>query len=219
MSNNRGKRACLFDGCEKPYQGKGYCAGHRVQIKQGRPLAPLKGKALTVDERFDAMVTADEGTECLVWTGAPNTSGYGGILVNGKYWRAHRYALARTGVRVEESDLVDHVCHNRLCVNPSHLRIVTKSENAQNRRSATAKSKSGIRGVSYSPQRREWVAVVGYEGQRYVAGHFQNFMDAEFAAVTTRARIHTVHSEYDRQYLSRRGLSVEDFKTKKGVSA
>lgn len=219
MTKIGSKRPCLFDGCEKPHQGKGYCAGHRVQIKQGRPLAPLKGKALTPDERFDAMVEAPEGSECLVWSGAPNSSGYGGILVNGKYWRAHRYALARTGVRVDEGDLVDHICHNRLCVNPSHLRIVTKSENAQNRRSATAKSKSGIRGVSYNPRRREWAAVVGYEGQLYAAGYFQNFMDAEFAAVTTRARIHTVHSEYDRRYLSRRGFSVEDFKTKEGVSA
>ena len=217
MSKRGEIRTCLFDGCDRPHRAKGHCSGHRLQVKQGRPLTPLVGKALTADERFDAMVTVVDGSDCLVWTGAPNSSGYGSIRVDGLQWRAHRYALARSGVEVRPSDLVDHICHNRLCVNPSHLRVVTKSENAQNRRSATARSRSGIRGVSYNARYKSWVAVVGHAGQGHTVGYFRNFMDAEFAAVTGRARIHTVHSEYDKRYLSRRGFSVEDFKSKEEV--
>ncbi|XWX91267.1 HNH endonuclease [Salmonella enterica] len=29
--------------------------------------------------------------------------------------------------------LVDHKCHNTLCVNPSHLRLVTPKQNSENR--------------------------------------------------------------------------------------
>jgi hypothetical protein len=48
-SGRRGPRAdrrrteppCSFEGCGRPNNGKGLCAAHRAQRKQGRPLVPV----------------------------------------------------------------------------------------------------------------------------------------------------------------------------------
>lgn len=34
--------ACIYPDCGRPKKARGYCAGHALQIKEKRPLAPLK---------------------------------------------------------------------------------------------------------------------------------------------------------------------------------
>jgi len=44
---------------------------------------------------------------------------------------AHRAAwVAATGEQIPPGLVVDHTCHNRQCVNPEHLRLLTNEENA-----------------------------------------------------------------------------------------
>jgi len=35
------KRACSFDGCDKPLASRGYCYGHYDQMRRGVTLKPL----------------------------------------------------------------------------------------------------------------------------------------------------------------------------------
>lgn len=66
---------------------------------------------------------------CWVWDRAgPN--GYGMVMVSNKSWLAHRYMKAlEVGEAALEGKVCDHLCRNRLCVNPAHIRVVTQQEN------------------------------------------------------------------------------------------
>ncbi len=71
----------------------------------------------------------DEITGCWNWTGQVSPSGYGIVAKAGSTIRAHRlmyeehYGQKPTGLDV------DHLCRNRLCINPEHLEAVTHREN------------------------------------------------------------------------------------------
>lgn len=76
---------------------------------------------------------------CWLWQGHVTAAGYG------KYsWRnagrvitrhAHRVAYVLAVGPIPDGLTVDHLCFVTACCNPTHLRLLTNSENAQNQRS------------------------------------------------------------------------------------
>lgn len=68
-------------------------------------------------------------TGCWVWVGGWFNSGYGRIYHNGKYRRAHRVVWEKFKGLIPYDKQLDHLCRNRLCVNPDHLELVTSKEN------------------------------------------------------------------------------------------
>lgn len=83
-------------------------------------------KSLT--ERFWSKV--NKTSTCWIWTAAVRGKGYGHLWVNDKTESAHRISLRLHGIAVPDELLVDHMCRNKLCVNPSHLRLVTARINS-----------------------------------------------------------------------------------------
>ncbi len=70
------------------------------------------------------------GEGCWHWTGAIlGWTGYGVIKVHGKNTNAHRFSYELFNGPIPEKKMILHNCHQRNCVNPTHLRIGTHQEN------------------------------------------------------------------------------------------
>lgn len=67
--------------------------------------------------------------DCIIWTGGLNTRGYGVVHYNDKSKLAHRLIYEEIVGKIPQGLVLDHLCRNRACINPSHLEIVTNKEN------------------------------------------------------------------------------------------
>lgn len=94
--------------------------------------------------RIFSKISIDFTTQCWNWTG--NLSdGYGRIFWRGERWKAHRLLyLWKYGSipkwKNKKSKEVDHICNNRKCVNPNHLRLVSNKTNVLKGDGVTAKN-------------------------------------------------------------------------------
>jgi len=69
-------------------------------------------------------------TECWPWTAQLDDGGYGRLwLPSKKQLKAHRISYEIHHGDIPEGMEIRHSCHNRICVNPHHLSVGTKSDN------------------------------------------------------------------------------------------
>lgn len=73
---------------------------------------------------------------CWFWIGWIDKDGYGKVRINGKNYMAHRVSYAMRHKDFDpatsfNSDLtLDHICKDKACVRPSHLREISRLENS-----------------------------------------------------------------------------------------
>jgi hypothetical protein len=105
---------------------------------------------------------------CWNWSGAKNSTGYGTVMYQGKPTTAHRLAAFLTGL-VETTDaprdkrstgFILHNCDNRLCCNPSHMKVGTYAENQLD--AYARRRRKAYRGETHSnaKQTRESVSLI-----------------------------------------------------------
>lgn len=101
--------------------------------------AAALAKTKPLPERFWEKVNKEAANGCWEWTGAKDGRGYGMFCIHDKIVRrAHRVALMLVGRAPEDwdrkaatkPDVVDHICQNRCCVRPDHLRLVPQAVNS-----------------------------------------------------------------------------------------
>lgn len=128
---------CSVNECGKPSTGRGLCSAHYSRWLRARPTSEpgqvLQLHGLSEEARFWAYV--EISPECWTWLGGRYDSGYGHFERTGagprRSVRAHRYAYEHTLGPIPDGLTLDHLCSNRLCVNPDHLEPVTAEENAR----------------------------------------------------------------------------------------
>lgn len=83
----------------------------------------------TPSERFWRKVLKTD--TCWLWLGAIQSGGYGNIRINKKSVKSHRFAYEELVGEIPKGMVIDHLCRNRRCVNPSHMEVVTFEENVK----------------------------------------------------------------------------------------
>ena len=150
---------------------------------------------LTVEQRFWSKV--DTSRECWLWTSSI-ASGYGRFWMNGRYVGAHQVSYELTNGAVPDGLVIDHqpLCPKH-CVNPAHLRAVTRSQNQENRSGANRSSRSGVRGVSWHRDRGRWRGQVQQGGTTHHVGYFDTIEEAAAAVTWKRLELFS-HNDLDR---------------------
>jgi len=95
---------------------------------------------IPLKQRFWFYVSKTEN--CWNWMGHTDPDGYGTIkmLRHGKYVTklAHKVSFALHRQKIPRGMQIDHLCHNRRCVRPDHLELVSGRENNSRSNSPSA---------------------------------------------------------------------------------
>lgn len=76
---------------------------------------------------------------CWNWTAGLSSNGYSQFYYGGKIGgKGHRYSYEYHKGAIPEGMTIDHLCDNRKCVNPKHLKAASMRENVLRSRGITA---------------------------------------------------------------------------------
>ena len=149
----------------------------------------------TIYEQLIKYSTTIPETACIIWFGPENQKGYGRILVERKRQNVHRVVYEMECGPIPNGMVIDHICHERSCINPDHMRICTNNENVKNRK-LNINNTSGFKGVSknsYTSKKGlppRWVASIQSNGKTINLGSFGSKQEAYEAYCKAAVELH-----------------------------
>jgi hypothetical protein len=133
-------------------------------------------------ERVRSLLAYDPQTGLITWrasrrgiaagsvAGTRTSHGYVQISVDGRFYRAHRLAWLIVHGSFPDGE-IDHINRNPSDNRLVNLRVVTRTVNLHNC-GTRCDNKSGLTGVSWSRNRRKWVAQIQVNGATKYLGRF-----------------------------------------------
>ena len=198
--------SCTVEGCELPHTSNGLCAKHQTRMNThgttDAPRQPTTYERLMskVDKNGPIPAHAPELGPCWIWTGGLSASGYGSFWAGAelRVQLPHRWMYDHVYGIEDATNVIDHKCFRRNCVNPSHLREITFKQNIENQSAlVNASNTSGFRGVSYNKRNRSWSARVIHNREIHWLGYFSTAEEAGRAAQAMRNKLFT-HNDLER---------------------
>lgn len=147
----------------------------------------------TLEERFWAKVDKRGDDECWLWLATKGGrdykegNGYGYIDHLGKNKRAHRVSYEMHIGEIPPGLQIDHKCHHRSCVNPSHLRLATQSQNSMNR---IHSNPNRMKGTRLDKRKGKWYSYISLNNKKIFLGYFHTEQDAHAAYCVASIELH-----------------------------
>lgn len=123
------------------------CCGSSGPATPVAPPVDLSGRREGILLKVLSRVHIDPETGCWVWEGHTSGNGRGGgyprMCLDGQTVAVHRVMFTQAYGYIPGKKQIDHICRNRLCVNPEHLEMVTHKENQRRRDKANGGRSDG----------------------------------------------------------------------------
>lgn len=119
---------CRIDGCDRVSDSLGLCAGHRMRLRNGLEVNVLLKATPAQRLAFLHSLKGHQGAECVVW---PYAKGRGSIKIGARRRTAANVMCEIAHGAPLDGQEVAHSCNQGDfgCINPSHLRWATHTEN------------------------------------------------------------------------------------------